>query len=1323
MKIRGHESDAWHKGLDTIVGLQKPTDPDFPWTALQNHTGYYLKKKKKLSQNQVEERLTKLIKGHSSKEVAIAACGHLISAGIVRDLVIADPEAPSSGISRSCDFFECVISAAHVRPEAFNPIEVARVRYLREHVSGSSALPLSHQLRHGLALLSTQHGSGLLLQREVEALAVNMAKDFSTQIQYLHCENQWMGALKATRWLCEPSSNVIFDELEPRVQEVVGNYKRSWGSWTKWKPDPTRCLSWTVLAARAPSHQQDLFTLIGPDFASDYGREQDTLQDGLLNQGLAASECRVAWSQYTILFSRNPFEGQKSIESILQRLVDIIDHSHGTDESFRSLFTRVFTEKCINHKSLVILEGAQQLNRPAFTNLIIQNLFSFGQRERCITEEFKELLTIFTTSGSPCLFELREILKPHFVTHISVHLKGLRDELQKTASSGSDWTETALEALALIRELKDKTWLSAAMNSPLGHWADLAPSKETIVTLGSIRKSLPGIVNDQSLLRSQIDVFGRCLFQEDFESLEKRYVLIAALVLLWQCIEDGESRELAIIISNSPSVTLQAKCRCLRDISNDQVYWKSAILRALKSSECPYKETLETIKSLATTSPLHWIAWRWVLLFVIQQWHEELLAMMLETLDVPTWIEVVGLLQFIYRRSNVTERHEGPKIMSVELYNWSQKLVPYACRLERLNVLKGTTALRTILLGSDCAGNDHLICILELICEEKSTNHTQLMNLNLKLLKESNIEDVARVLLCSSKATIKMVQKCYDLIREVDAVIAEVELAKFLQSDDLSEDDRNALTDVTKLHGISVDNQGRPSAAGLEMIANSFHKRYVSLITEAQYLENLRLSLKASEPEEVSTLLRKLNIEEISALDDEIALLPPSISSEIERISHEEIELRFPVTSLSKMQRFAIGAGDAENFLIRLHLDPNGSPTKFCVHLSSDIGDRQNTSSTDEHSPWDITEDFEAPNEMHCFGRPNRGCLQLSLMLFKYLRLNFESVGHTYNNIKSMLSQFGSDCLMCGVGHQRLIRATPCSRLLCQARFSEVSMQILLADIWQDSPVVDLLVSGTVATASTGKLESLSNPPHDMSPLSIFNMLNDLPNIRKLTTTLQQSLKRYDENFRLPRALNRFCNNFRDPENLALGLLQICHSYGGFLVSARGSYRIPSFGSDQFLLANASPALEAAFSKNMSTSNSVSHILFHGTSLDRLYPILMQGLRVQTGTPFERHGAAYGPGIYTSNEPRTAWGYANPTAEKDMWKNSSFKRTTKVLLACELAGELPASSWTGIYVITDATRLMVRYVFLTDENATMPWAKDVAIPLGSVFQSMRNKTL
>ena len=70
-----------------------------------------------------------------------------------------------------------------------------------------------------------------------------------------------------------------------------------------------------------------------------------------------------------------------------------------------------------------------------------------------------------------------------------------------------------------------------------------------------------------------------------------------------------------------------------------------------------------------------------------------------------------------------------------------------------------------------------------------------------------------------------------------------------------------------------------------------------------------------------------------------------------------------------------------------------------------------------------------------------------------------------------------------------------------------------------------------------------------------------------------------------------------------------------------------------------------------------------------------------------------------------------------------FEKDMKLLLGCELAGPKPQAARASIYIITNTTRLIVRYYFLLESAAVMPAAKDVRIPMQSMFKSLRGNTL
>lgn len=236
-------------------------------------------------------------------------------------------------------------------------------------------------------------------------------------------------------------------------------------------------------------------------------------------------------------------------------------------------------------------------------------------------------------------------------------------------------------------------------------------------------------------------------------------------------------------------------------------------------------------------------------------------------------------------------------------------------------------------------------------------------------------------------------------------------------------------------------------------------------------------------------------------------------------------------------------------------------------------------------------------------------------------------------------------------------------------------------------------------------------------------MLTDLPPIAGLARLLSPLIEDFDPGFQLTTFLKCYSANSTSTE-LAKLLVWACNSYRGFLTAATGQLRIPSLpGAHQFLLASAPPELELAFAANMVTTAGTSTVLFHGTSLDRLHAILCQGLRVCSGTALQRNGASWGNGVYMAEDPMTAWGYAKTAASgtggaNTGWKGSAF-HDLRVLLGCELSGAT-APAVAGIHVITDPSRLMVRYLFLMAPTARMPIAGHVVPAMQSVFASLRS---
>lgn len=207
MKLKGRDSDAWHKRINDTVGLRRPTDADFPWIALQNHTGYYLKKKGKLSPTQIDERLFALIQNHPSKEAAFAACAHTMSVRTISDwLVNGSSVEPESSLGTQ-KYLQVIVAINRVNPAAVSAVEAQWACCLLEHAtSRGSSRSLAQQLQDVLPLLPAHVAPNLLLQDEIQKLANKLCREFAEQLQDLSHTNQWMDAHFASHWLSTSSN-------------------------------------------------------------------------------------------------------------------------------------------------------------------------------------------------------------------------------------------------------------------------------------------------------------------------------------------------------------------------------------------------------------------------------------------------------------------------------------------------------------------------------------------------------------------------------------------------------------------------------------------------------------------------------------------------------------------------------------------------------------------------------------------------------------------------------------------------------------------------------------------------------------------------------------------------------------------------------------------------------------------------------------------------------------------------------------------------------------------------------------------------------------
>ena len=789
---------------------------------------------------------------------------------------------------------------------------------------------------------------------------------------------------------------------------------------------------------------------------------------------------------------------------------------------------------------------------------------------------------------------------------------------------------------------------------------------------------------------------------------------------LFQQSTDGDRRDLALQIALCPGTEKQLSCQRISQIVGLDKDIVSTVLAILQGRKGWVNSLFDFSRFLVTkATPELMNCWRMILYNEINSQDEHIISQAMQTLTIERWFQWLQFIQALFQ--DMMDWY-SPTLLKPGLHTWAQRLRP---SLPTLESVERNSALPCLLRGYNASTNEKLEQILIWIKGTQEIHRWKIIDLVIADLdvSGSNAGVIEGELATISRTTSKGIEVCIHILeacQEGFMQFAEIYLSGSLQSPDLSAVDRKALIILATHRGVHVEAGGARSPDISNVAANYFAGGFEQLLTEAQRLENLRLSLCAVDPDSVSRLLAKLHIEAPSGFDDMLAALPMTIVDMVERVGEKEVELRFPITNLSTLQKHATAAGEVESFFVRLEFGSKGIPTKFCVHLAgADFG------GTRKHTPWNVSRGNLAPQQHFCHGQSSRGVYQLSRIVARHLRQEIGSLENIYSFISTSIPDMSRRCIVCGCGTAYLRRSTTCQKDSCRTTFSGADCGIVLADIiWQDPTLADLLLTMVSVAAVSGRMDLLPNCPVNDATL-VASLLCQLPPVDALKEHLSSCINVYGNSFRLNKALTGYSPM---PDQLSQVLVWACNGNRGFLTPAVDQFRIPGFGPHQFLLANAAPEVEMAFAAHMTTLYSPGGVLFHGTSLERLHAILCQGLRVLSNTSL---GQQHGIGVYTADEPTTSLGYArsgtNPwgLAGSNLWgsagsgwTHSSFSNH-RVMLGCEFAGQKPGID--GIHVITDPTRLVVRYVFMLDPNTTIvPQAKDVTPAMQSVFASLRS---
>ncbi len=1338
------KSHDWHARVDhtarrggqPLLESEIP-NPVFPWAEVRLHTDIYLSKKVNISTEECDRRLLSLIQKHGATHIAVAACAHRISINALRNFLFSELQIAQGTEIRGADAIWCqnhvqvlraVITAHHINPLTFTESDSQVAQALvqtfaivsNSTTQGHEALvnpTIPRTPSQNLKVVMDLFMAGIPGQSLLRLPALERARNLSLEVsQILHAlrqEGQWHKARKESLWL----SMLLNQHIKPcsgwtEALHTTQRVFRDWRAWAVWSPDLHRLLLQERLSAKDRAALYDLLALEGPDFLS---QEQATLREALIvNSSFCSLPAELGSGRTRLKVRRTRATGGS--RSTYERLSNAVNAACiASTHEINLLVYLCCNGSPIDEHTLTILEANSLMASSevsADVLLVLQPQFG----EYGGNSQMAAVMRLLSVLAHPSGQALRDVISSYLVCLVSASIR----EMQGMLGIQLDDFSSVSYLYTFGKGVQEAQWIHPLLDDTLGTLISRWPTADKFASMDALQKNIRSRsrVGLHPLIPKLYAYYAKCLTEPDTLDPDTK-ILIEALIHLSQQDLDYDRNTLAYAIAQDEELSITLRCDCLKQLPTVPNEFIKDLIQLLDMTTPSYT-WINVVHALAELKNLdhdRTTCWRSILYIRIEDPESKLLEHSLSQLTAERWFQCLSGLQTIFADRILENGHACPDLLLPALHEWTHRICCYRDTILRLESEIGSgPATQSLLVGFKSDYPESVIQILELLeyYYQSSDNGGDLrpeVRATIMLLDSAeggNAKETCHALSMLAYASGEcgdVYLRVLEVYQQASKKVAHVFLVVWLKYPYLTMIDKWALESLAKVLDINLEDDHYPVLGSLDAASHYATQQVTSLLAEAEELARLRKSLKVKDPEGLSALLAELEIEDTSPLEDEIANLPPELVDVVEMVAEDIVELHFPLNHLKVLQRAGMGTTNCESLIVRLVVGNSSLPSGFCIHFEDKMNDFANTCG---HSPWLILDDSSDGGTSSCHGLVNRATFQLGYILSRHLLGVPKPLEETYKLLKESLDNLSSNCIICGtsVGIQ-LRRSGVCQSPFCATKFlAQANLDIHLDDLREDAEVGVLLLTATEAAAASGNAVLLPGCPVGIA--QVTQLLSNLPAITSIRDIKDTNV----------------ASKLLGKQSVDL-LKWIYAQYGGYLVSASGQTRIPSMpGVIQFLLANAAPNLEKNFAAQMGTQP--TRVVFHGTSLDRLYSILCNGLQVCSGnSALQRHGASYGKGIYVASEPATSMTYASTYTAPyagSVWHSSSLN-DFGVLLACEASGNIPLNKSRGIHVIPDPNMLILRYIFLVPTGVNVPAARHIVPAMTSVFASLRSGSL
>lgn len=1302
MKFFVHsQSETWHKNIDAEIGCEFPcladgsVNPHFPWASIKGHTESLLKKKGISSPEEDENRLIGLICRHGNTVNALAACASGLSRKAVRACLTGDYGRLPGLHDEIVTYLRAIIAIHHMNPAAVTSIDAGLAKSLLP-LCGLDSTAASQTLQIVTKLWISGVPSDSLVQDEIEVITQTACKQFTTQLRTMVCEDLWSEVAKAASWISMLAEIMTRSPSENKLNRILNKEFPDWRAWAAWRPNVIRFKLWDRLTAEQRTSLHCVLPLEGPDFQCQLHQTLGNHLDSC-NADMASVllDSTIRFPQDADVIGRC-----HTLRYFMDKIGDAIAGGPADIELLLHIAGEVVTES-----KLKLFDAVHNTWMPSISAGILELLQ--------LKPEVKKVLPLLTHLGAPNTEGIIHMIDRQLIDVVTSGFKEIR---QSMLSRLLDEAPLGTEGLRMIMELqefgqaqRDAPWFMEMLKPNhrglIKNWLT-AKDANAWYTLRELARAYPS-----KTLHSILD---RYFVHHFIKPTPQQYgfQVVETLIDLWRrpSIAASKTRcRLSLLIASGSAVDAAFRCQCIAQLSMlpDDFTEKLLVIIEMCADQ-PVRAITDLTQLLSSGLGVDVInCWQVVLVRLIEQQDQLFLRKLLDALSTDAWLSLLRGFRTIFLDDPELENAHSHPLLQPSLRAWGEFLDRHVRTIQKFESTMGKTpALSCILTGGEesaCLTVLKILETLDLPFIGKPSSQNLTYEIVARLTAEgSNAEVILKTVICLRSMSFDGHDICERMLECHENPLpptADVILAAALHSDELADGDKANLKVVAEALDIRLTNSNLPSDGSVELTDEYLNEEIEELFKEAKRLESLRLAFKSLDPYGMHELLSNLGIEDTSPLDDMLADIPSDIVDVVERLSDSEVEVQLPLTQLTAFTRHAMGASNAKNLMLRLQMNETG--IGFCMHFDDAL---KAAPANAVHLPFFVSKDLSCLDSYICDARATPALVHLSCLLYRQLRAHSASLVEVQRFMSTSIANLFQTCIVCGASHTaRLCRSSPCALPDCQLTFSKSRLEVVLADLRQDPAAVDLLIAGVYAASMAGKFDILPGHPVKLTT-AVKQSLNSLPPLSKLQTAQDLEME-----------INRLQNGSRDL------LIWTMTAFRGYLVSATGSLKIPSLpGAHQFFLANTNPEKERQFA-DLINSGASRRVFFHGTTFDRLYSILCQGLKEMSGTSLQRNGAHYGNGIYMAEEPSTAWPYSQTYSKG--WKNSQFSNF-RVLLGCEYVGTATAASNShGIFVIKDAARLMVRYVFLIPPHQSVPVARHLVPAMESVFANLRAGTI